>query len=840
MAIGKANKKAELLKAIENAEPMEADFLTGLSTAQVEKRKADGLVNKVAKKVTKTYWQIFCDNFFSFFNILLFSVAILMAVAGLDFSYFFFAVILLANIFIGLFTDIRARHMVDKLRLITDPKAAAIRNGKEVALKVQDIVLSDIMILRPGDQICAGAIIVNGNVNVDESLLTGESNAIHKAPGDEVLSGSYVRSGTAYARVNKIGSANYAENLQDSAKEFDRPKSEIKRSCIKIFWVTGIIAIIVGIGMLCIDLIKIYGLGGLTVTLKDHTQETFTQVTSETFYDLMKRVSGSLVAMIPSGLYLLTSLTLAVGVINLAKKHMNVQELYCIENLARVDTICFDKTGTLTDGVLTVKEIYDYSGMNDVKLADRIGSLINATQDNNATAQALKQRFPRATLQATAVIPFDSARKFSAATFPEGTYILGAPSFIDSIPNPAAATQIHNWTVRGFRVVGLYFNRGQIRSNDIPAKSTLVALVCMSDHIKPDAKANVAWFRKNGVDVKIISGDDALTVSQIAQEVGVAGAAYYVSMEKIPDAQIPSLVETYSVFGRVRPEQKAAIISALQERGHKVAMTGDGVNDILALKKADCSIAMASGSSAARNVSHIVSMDNDFSKLPDVVAEGRRVINNLERTSSLFLSKTFFAIMVSIGFLIAQGCGYAGYPFSTKNMMIWEIVTIGGGGFFLALQPSRERIRGGFMETVLSRALPAGLVESAAVLIFFLVYHFSPGFMTADVAKSISVITFTILSYLVLFRICWPIDLYRGTVFTGMAFFGIVFFLIDLSLPNRHNFSPIFDISYQEQTVPQMILLASVLVGLGLIYFFVDFFVSFHLKRKYPELRRNK
>ena len=834
------NIKKDLSKAIDAAEAMETDFLTGLSDAQVAKRKEAGFVNKVAKKVTKTYWQILADNLFSFFNLLLFGIAILMIVAGLDFSYFFFALILLANIFIGLMTDIRARRMVDKLRLVTDPKVASIRNGKEVTLKVQDVVLSDIVILRPGDQICAGAIIVNGSVNVDESLLTGESSAIHKAPGDEVLSGSYVRSGTAYARVCKVGSANYAEKLQDSAKEFRRPKSEIKRSCNKIFFLTGVLAIVVGLGMLAVDLFAIFGGSGLKILAPDGTATIYTTVTPETYYDFMKRVSGSLVAMIPSGLYLLISLTLAVGVISLAKRHMNVQELYCIENLARVDTICFDKTGTLTDGILTVKEIYDYSGMSDQNLADKIGSLLQATQDTNSTATALAERFPSGSLHASMAIPFDSARKLSAATFPEGTYILGAPSFIDSIPSPAGTRQIQNWTIRGFRVVGLYFNRAPIKANQIPLQSTLVCLICMSDHVKPDARGNVEWFRKNGVDVKVISGDDALTVSQIAQEVGVPGAAYYVSMEKVKDAEIPDLVESYSVFGRVRPEQKAMIISALQEHGHKVAMTGDGVNDILALKKADCSIAMASGSSAARNVSHIVSMDNDFSKLPDVVAEGRRVINNLERTTSLFLSKTFFAIVISFAFLISKGSGLSGYPFTTKNMMVWEIVTIGGGGFFLALQPSRERIRGGFMETVLSRALPAGFVEAACVAIFYFFSHANPGFMTDSVTASISVITFTFLSYLVLFRICWPMDLYRGIVFTGMAFFGIVFFVIDLCLPLNKGLSPLFGIVYMQLSWPQMTLLAATLIGLGLFYFFADFLVSLHLKRKYPELRRDR
>jgi cation-transporting ATPase E len=827
------NKKEELLKAIEDAEKMDADFLVGLSEEQVKKRMDAGLSNKVPKKVTKTYWQILADNLLSFFNILLFSIAVLMMIAKLEPTSFFFVLILAANIFIGLLTDIRARRMVDKLRVITDPKVTVVRGGKEVSLQVSEVVLSDIVILRPGDQICAGAIVVNGALNVDESLLTGESDSIHKEPGDEVLSGSYVRSGTAYARVCRIGITNFAEGLQDSAKKFNRPKSEIKKSCVGIFWVTGIIAIVVGLGMLVVD---------ITTLIK-----TNTPVSMDTYTPFIRSLSGSLVAMIPSGLYLLSSMTLGTGVINLAKKHMNVQELYCIENLARVDTICFDKTGTLTDGVLTIKEIYNYSNLDDLALSGKISSLLAATKDNNPTATALKKRFNNPTMEPTAAIPFDSVRKLSAASFEDGTYILGAPSFIDSVANPSADKQIHYWAARGLRVVGFFYNKQPIKGGDIPAKSTLICLIAFSDHVKPDAKKNIQWFRNNGVDIKIISGDDALTVSQIAQEVGVPGAAYYVSMEKVKDEQIPELVQTYSVFGRVRPEQKALLIEALQKQGHKVAMTGDGVNDIIALKTADCSIAMASGSSAARNVSHIVSMDNDFSKLPDVVAEGRRVINNLERTASLFLVKTFFAITVSVAFLIAKSIGVSeGYPFTTNNMMVWEIVTIGAGGFFLALQPSKEKIRGGFLETILAKAVPAGVAQSASVLIFFLYSYLHPGFIDRPTLITLSVLTFTLTSYLVLLRVCWPFDQYRGTVFTGMSLLGLIFFVLDLSLPSttKRNgptsrvTSALFDLSYQAGTnVNQIVLMLIVLFSVSVLYFVADFIVSSVLRRKYPAQR---
>ncbi len=756
-------KREEFAREVAAAEPMEADFMIGLTLEQVAERRKQGFGNKVQKKVTKTYWQIFADNFFSFFNLVFFAIAILMVVAKLEIRYYFFLLPIACNIVIGLFSDIRARHLVDKLRVVTDPRVRVMRQGKEENIPIDEAVLSDIMILEAGDQICVDGLVVNGKINTDESLVTGESNVVSKAIGSQVLSGSFVKSGKAYVRINRVGIANYAEGLQAAAKKFKRPRSELKLSFLKIFWTTGLVAIIIGLAEV------------VTWVLNS------SPLTYAGFQRFAQSLSGSLVAMIPAGLYLLTSLTLAVGIINLAQKHMNVQDLYSIEMLARVDVVCLDKTGTLTDGKLAVKDFYNYSDFTDAELKAKILGIIKATGDNNGTAKALKESFSEEAEEALISIPFDSARKYSAAYFPkEGTFVLGAPDYVEGSQDQAAADRITHLAERGYRVLGLFYSKKPIENGDIPAKSELVAVISLSDHLKPDAKANIEWFRRNGVGIKIISGDNPITVSEIANEVGVEGAANFLSMENVKDEDVPSLVDKYTVFGRVSPEQKGKLIEALQNDGHKVAMTGDGVNDIIALKTADCSIAMASGSSAARNVANIVSMDNDFSKLPAVVGEGRRVINNLQRTAALFLAKTIFAIVLSFIFLVSSWCNGPSYPFYTNNMYVWEIVTIGGGGFFLALQPTSERLKGRFLTNVLSRAFPAAVADIFAVSAIFFISLCNRSFMGYETAKSLAVIVFSVMSYLVLFRISLPLDLYRSVVFGGLLAVGAVFFGLDL------------------------------------------------------------
>lgn len=796
--------KKEFIKLVKSTPPILTDFMEGLSSEQVKQREKSGLVNKVPKKVTKTYWQIFFDNFFSFFNLIYFVIAVLMIVADIRRAFaYFFLIPIISNIIIGLITDIHARHLVDRLRLITEEKIKVMRDGREVSLPTASLVLSDIVVLTSGDQVPSDGVLVNGRLSMDESLVTGEAEAIEKVVGSKVLSGSYVKAGKAYIRLERIGIASYAEGLQDTAKAFVRPKSELKSSCLRIFWTTGIIAIIIGAFSI------------LTWFLSR-------PLTYESFQALMPSLSGSLVAMIPAGLYLLVSLTLGVGVVHLARQRMNVQELYCIEMLARVDTICFDKTGTLTDGHLAVKDFYNYSDFTDSDLQSYLGSLIKATGDDNATARAIREAYSAGQFISSASIPFDSGKKCSAATFDSiGTFVLGAPDFLEATIPPIAEDRIRHLTERGYRALGLFYSKKSIRDGaSLPGKLILVAVISLSDHLKPDAKANIAWFRQNDVQVKVISGDNPITVSEIANEAGVPHAADYISMKGIKDADIPTLASHYAVFGRVSPTQKALLVSSLQNQGHKVAMTGDGVNDILALKTADCSIAMASGSAAAKNVAHMVSVDNDFSKLPIVVQEGRRVINNLQRTASLFLSKTIFAIVLSLFFMISFWAHIGeGYPFKTQNMVVWELVTIGGGGFFLALEPTKDRVKGSFMENVMIRAIPAGIAEIVGVIIIFAIKEGTPNFFSEEEASTLATILFTGVSFLVLFRVSRPFDAYRRIVFIGLSLFAVLFFFLDAW--TRHGS---FGLYYHDITLNQWSLCAGLFFGIVLLYFSFDFF----------------
>ncbi len=837
--------KEKLLAEITNAPKFNPSFHTGLTSEQVESRLDAGLVNKTPKKVTKSYWKIFTDNFFSFFNSVLFGIAILMLCAGIyEIKYYAFLGVLSCNIIIGLITDIHARRLVDKLRLVTDPRVTVVRDGIEKEIPIDQLVYEDIVILTPGEQICADAIVVEGEMKADESLITGESIAVVKTVGSQIYSGSYVKSGKVYACINRIGNTNYAEDIQSKAKEFRRPKSELKRSCIRIFWVTGFLSIIMGLAELATYLFQcanmVHGFEG--------------GFTSDNFRDFAKMMGGSMVAMIPSGLYLLVSLALATGVIALTRKRMNVQELYCIEMLARVDVLCFDKTGTLTDGTIRVHDVHIFNKeYSQEEVGKILSSLVNATHDENSTAKAISSYFEGTSYyKATSSIPFDSDYKYSAATFAEsGTYIMGAYGFVDQVPNSEGKRVIDDLSSRGFRVIALYHNSDAIKNDRIPSKNDLIAAISFSDHIKSDAKENIEWFRKNGVMIKVISGDNPVTVSQIAKEVGVPDADHYISMDQVKDEDIPSLVDSYSVFGRVKPEQKALLVEALQKEGHKVAMTGDGVNDIIALKKADCSIAMASGSSAARNVAHIVSMDNNFSKLPDVVGEGRRVINNLQRSASLFLGKTIFAVVLSFVFLILSWFGLpqekTGYPFSTTNLFIWELCTIGGGGFFLALQPSHERLSGSFMKNVLATAIPSGLVEILCVTILFIAYSIEPNFVSYEAAVACSTIMFTLVSYLILFRISLPMDRYRLFVFILLFVGGGALFLFDWALPAKiypdgRVESFVLGLNYSIFNWQLALFMTCQFIALAVIYYLLDWVIRKNvthidiLKRKKEEL----
>ncbi len=827
----------ELIEKIKNAPVVEVDYNEGLNDEQVEAQRKAGFENKTKKNVTKTYWQIIFGNVFTFFNIVYFIIVALMAIARMDLTNYFFCFPVLCNMLIGLITDIHTRHLVDKLRLITDPKAVVVRNGKEISIPVNEVVLNDIMILTAGEQICADSTVIFGKLEIDESLLTGESISVTKEVGDKVLSATYVKSGKAYVRVSEVGAANYVESIQASVKQFKRPNSELKSSCLHIFLTTGIISVALGVVTTAVWAIGSHINGDLTY---------------ESYQKFIPSLSGSMIAMIPAGLYLLVSLALAVSIGRLARKKMNVQELYCVEMLAKVDTICFDKTGTITDGQLNLANLDCYGGFERDDLEKYLHAILKETGDSNATAKCLLSSFKDSDLKPNKVLPFDSDKKYAYGCFTKvGSFIYGAPEFIKGEVSPEQKEKLDSLAKAGFRVLGVYFSKKAIK-DELPSDIKLVGIISLTDHVKSDARKNIEWFVSNGVDVKIISGDNAATVSYIAKEAGVPHAENYISMENVEDSEIDEIAPKYAVFGRVKPEQKASIIAALQKEGHKVAMTGDGVNDILALKKADCSIAMGSGSSAARNVSHIVSVDNDFSKLPDVVAEGRRAINNLQRSASLFLGKTIFAIVLSFVFLISQLCGGIPYPFAPKNLYVWEIITIGGGGFFLALQKTNDRIKDSFMNNVLRRAIPGALVQIISVLICYGISFFSPELMNKDQAMFVSTIAFTVLSYCVMARVSWKFDAYRGSIFGLLTTAGVVFFILDFFFGTQltkiisrkeipaDELTSIFGLKYSCMDGNHWIfcvLLIIGLIGLYALFVFLDirFFQKISLRRSRKE-----
>ncbi len=824
------NLREDLLEKIQKADVIDVDPHVGLTEEEVEHQKKEGFSNKTKKSVTKTYWQIVCDNVFTFFNIIYFVIVVLMIAAGMDFTNYMFLIPVIFNISIGLFTDIHTRHLVSKLRLVTDPKATVVRNGKEISIPVNEVVLNDVMLVSSGEQVCADSIILEGVIEMDESLLTGESIKVRKSVGEKILSATYVKSGKAYVRVCSIGSANYCESIQASAKAFKRPKSELKSSCLKIFISTGAVSMTLGLVTTISWIVRSLAKGELNY---------------ESFKHFIPSLSGSMIAMIPAGLYLLVSLVLAVSVGRLAQKKMNVQELYCVEMLAKVDTICFDKTGTITDGSLSLYATDVYGDFNKEDLQSYLCSVIKKNGDANQTAKCLLSSFKGSNLEPSKTIPFDSEKKYALGYFAKkGLFVYGAPEFIPGEISEEGKERLKELTSKGFRVLGVYHSMKNIEGENLPKDLKLVGIISLSDHIKDDAKTNIEWFVENGVTVKVISGDNADTVSYIAKEAGVPNADKCISMENVKDEDIPNIVEGYAVFGRVKPEQKASLIAALQEKDHKVAMTGDGVNDILALKKADCSIAMGSGSSAARNVSHIVSADNDFSKLPDVVAEGRRAINNLQRSASLFLAKTIFAVTLTFFFFIVSLFGGINYPFSTKNLYIWEIVTIGGGGFFLALQKTNDRINGSFMSNVLRKSIPGGIVQVLAVMIFYSINFINPEFMSTDQALLMSVISFSILSYCVLGKVSWKFDKYRGSIFAFLLCSGVALFTVDYFFGeklfetflegkiNEKGPKSIFGLTYNCLTPTHVWILVGVTLLLTILYFVINYIDNYHFMKK--------
>lgn len=781
---------------------IETDAVTGLNESQVNERVEAKLTNKTKVIIGKTYFEIFMTNIFTFFNFLFLVIAILLIIAEKYYS-LFFAIIYLFNIGIGLYQDIKAHKLLEKLQLLTEPTALVIRDKKEIRISINDIVRDDVVVIKTGNQIVADGLVIDGEIGVDESLITGEAQIVYKQKGDQIFSGSYVASGMAKTRVTHVGKDNYVVTLQNSARAKKTHDSKLKKSLKILFQVIGAIVIVLGLVTL--------------IVRKDDLLNDFK--------DTIGTFAGSMIAMIPAGLYLLTSMSLTVGVINLAKKRTLVQEFYSLEMLARSTTLCLDKTGTITDGTMIVKELIMLSETpkSDVELL--ISNIIRSTKDDNITAKALLEAYPfELTDFATEVIPFDSRYKYSAAQFKKGTYVIGAVECLNLEGKKAIMSEASRYLTRGLRVLVLAKASSSIKDKKIDGTMKAIAFIVLEDHIRENADKIFKWFSDNGVKIRVISGDNAQSVSEIAKQVGIKGAENYVSLESMPLDEVREIASQYTVFGRVSPEQKEVLVDALKKAKEVVAMTGDGVNDILALKKADCSIAMASGADAARNVSQLVLLDSNFSNLPDVVAEGRRVINNIQRTSSLFLVKTLFAIVMSMIFLFTTMMHGLSYPFLTNHFYLWEITVIGFGAFFLALEPNSEKIEGNFLINVFKKAIPGAITMIVAVLSVYVLYINSPN--SEAIMVSMCAIVMALLPLATLYQVSKPFTKYRLLVFIGVAVINIAALVIAFFIDMNSNNHRIFEIDFSDLLLHNYVQIGLILIICAALYIGVSYIIN--------------
>ncbi len=712
------------------------DFHVGLSQKQVADRKAQNLTNKVERTVGKSYASIFIDNIFTFFNMLGLSIMVLMFILG-SFGNLFFSVVILANTAIGIIQEIKAKKSIEKLSIMSAPTAKVLRDGIECEVSVGDVVLDDIVRFEAGKQIIADCEVVDGEIEVNEALLTGESIAIKKRKGDVLLSGSFVVSGTCLAKVEHVGEENYVEKLSAKAKKYQKPKSELMGSIKLIIRVLAYIIFPLGIGTFCVA--------------------HFVQ--GDSVVNSLLSMAGSMIGMIPSGMVLLTSVALAVSVIKLARNNALVQDLYCIEMLARVNVLCLDKTGTITDGTMSVEKVQMLGECKEFK--ELMANYLGATADSNQSALAMANEFGRQTVFASnGIIPFSSARKYSAASFAgHGTIAVGAPGFVMK-PSDKTAKMIEDYAKQGKRVLLVGFSHECIKDETLPQLDE-VALIVIEDTVREDAIEIINWFKNNDVAVKVISGDNPLTVSVIAGKVGIENAEKYISLEGLSDAEVIEAASQYTVFGRVNPDQKALLIKTIKANGNTVAMTGDGVNDILAMKEADCAVAIAAGSEAARSVAHLVLMDSKFSSMPKVVREGRQVVNNIQNSSSLFLMKTTMTIFTTILMIILG----QSYPFQPKNLYIIEFLVIGIPSFVLALRTNHDLIKGRFISNTLVKTIPSGLSLSLAVLIVY-IYCSANGMAISGnpVFVTMAAMAMTLAGVVALGVMCFPFTKVTGPV----------------------------------------------------------------------------
>lgn len=753
--------------------------ITGLTDEEVRQRVEEGLTNRADISTDKTTKEIVISNVFTYFNLIFLVITILLIMVG-SFRNLTFLPIIIGNTVIGIVQEIRAKKTLEKMSLLNAPRADVIRNGSVKQISTEELVKDDVILLTAGKQICADAVVISGNIQVNESLLTGEADEVEKTEGSTLMSGSFVVSGECYARLEKVGNESYISKLSLEAKSMGgKEQSEMIRSINLIVKWVGIVIIPIG----------------LILFWQSHF------VNGESITKSVTSTVAAIIGMIPEGLYLLTTVALALSTMKLARKKVLLHDMKSIETLARVDVLCVDKTGTITEPDMKLKEIFlcKNSGADGTQTAltlDELKSLIldyaNVSVDNNATMLALKAYAAEtltnntSALHRTAVSQqaFSSSLKYGSVTFSDGTYLLGAPEFIMHDDFVRIEEEIIPYADKGDRVLLFARYDGENVENGINGSVTPLGFVALANPIRENAVKTFEYFKSQGVAIKVISGDNPRTVSRIAIQAGIESAESFVDAATLDtEDKIADAVNKYTVFGRVTPKQKKQLVKALQAKGHTVAMTGDGVNDILAMKDADCSVAMASGSEAAAQAAQVVLLDSDFAHMPDVVYEGRRVVNNIQRSASLFLVKNIFSLLLSLFSVILM----VTYPLEPAQVSLISMFTIGVPGFLLALEQNKDRIKGRFITNVMLKALPGGLTDVIAVGALVVCGEV---FCISDASiGTIATLVLSVVGFMILFKISEPLNRMKyaviignivGLVFSGF-FLKKLFALTDLS-----------------------------------------------------------
>ena len=744
------NEQNQLCSRI-NAEPD-----TGLTSEQVNDRKAKGFYNKNTQPRSKSIKKILRDNIVTLFNIMNIILGVSVFLVG-SYRNMLFLGVMIFNTTIGIVQEIRAKKAIDHLAIVSAAKASVIRDGEKHSINTEEIVIDDIIEFSQGNQIPVDSVLISGECDVNESLLTGESDAIHKRPGDMILSGSFVVSGKCLARTEHVGADNYASKISAEAKNAKNINSEIM---ITLRFIIRALAFII-LPLTVLLFLRQYfvpfdandtinsALGTIPVHLQSVVVNCVASVTS----------------IIPEGLMLLTSTVLAVGVIRLSKYKVLVQELYCIETLARVDVLCLDKTGTITEGCMEVADVVGINGYEKENVEDALRYLTSVLDDTNATFMALHDKYGKdKDIKADKVIPFASEKKWSGAHFEnEGSYIMGAVEFILKTVPESLKLQLNEYA-KNYRSIIIAHSDNDFKDKELPDGIKVIGIALLNDKIREEAPMTLRYFAEQNVEVKIISGDNPVTVSDVARRAQVKNYEKFVDATTLKtDEDIAYAIENYTVFGRVTPAQKKKFVIALKSKGHTVAMTGDGVNDVLALREADCSIAMAAGSDAARSVSQLVLLDSNFASMPKVVAEGRRSINNIQRSATLFIAKTVFSILLALFFIFVT---VAPYPFKPIQYTLINAFTIGIPSLILALEPNKDRIKGIFLFNILKNALPAGLTIVLSIIMSVIsmqILHFTP-----EEYSTVSVCILTAVSMMLLFKISLPFNPLRVALFILM------------------------------------------------------------------------